>query len=194
MTYFMRINERRSPPIVFQPPLRIRVSARGSASFDASGQVVGGAATASVTIGDVGLIDSIIADAQNPLASFDRQIILAPIFPGDVIPIRLAASAGVSVGQIGGSGSASAFADPLFTFDEEGFAEYARQQGFEPFLQSDYYEFEFSPNVAVPEPNSLLLAALTAPLYLLRRRTKRYGNLTITETGKVAECTIGPCS
>lgn len=162
LIYYMRINERRTPPIVFQPRLRILAKTRGDAKAEASGRASAGA-TAQVQFGFVGRLFRAAANGQGTRTDgFNEQFIIDNLRPGDILPIRLTASVRSDGLLFSGehNAEAEAMVDPQFSFDEVAFAEYAMQEGFAPFRQADYYEFEFSEGVLVPEPTTIVLAAI----------------------------------
>jgi hypothetical protein len=174
LTYRMRINERRTPPITFQPRLRILAKTRGEVTAEASGDQGYAGGQVDVQFGFGARTFRAFADTRQGRGSdsFDEQFIIDFLRPGDVFLIRLnanvASGAMLAVGAHGGA--ATALVDPEFSFDEIGFAEYAMQQGFEPFRQADYYEFEFSEGVLVPEPSTVVLAAISLVLAIVWKR------------------------
>lgn len=164
LTYRMRINQRRTPPITFQPRLRILAQSRGEVTAEASGDQGFATGQVNVRFGFGARSFRAFADTRQGRGSdsFDEQFIIDFLRPGDAFLIELDAFAGS--GAIGPtitpgarSGSATALVDPEFSFDEVAFAEYAGREGFEPFRQADYYEFEFSEGVFVPEPSGFAL-------------------------------------
>jgi hypothetical protein len=171
LTYRMRINERRTPPITFQPRLRILAKTRGEATAEASGPRGYAGGQVDVQFGFGARSFRAFADTRQGRGSdsFDEQFIIDFLRPGDVFLIRLNASvaSGAELLAIGEhSGAATALVDPEFSFDEVAFAEYAMQEGFAPFRQADFYEFEFSEGVLVPEPRTFVLAAMSLAMLI----------------------------
>ncbi len=74
------------------------------------------------------------------------------------------------------SSQAHAIVDPLFEFDQQAFN---AEMGANTYPLSEYYQFEFSPNIPaptpIPEPSSLLLIGTSLLIFvlLLRRRLGR---------------------
>jgi hypothetical protein len=183
LTYRMRINQRRTPPITFQPRLRILAKTRGEVTADSSGARGYASAQAFVQFGFAGR--TFRAVATSPLgtgaASFDEQFIIDYLRPGEILPIRLTATVESGANSLfPGSydAVATALVDPEFSFDEIAFAEYAMQEGFAPFRQADYYEFEFSEGVLVPEPPSIVLAAMSVAFFVAWKRKARLNRRT----------------
>jgi hypothetical protein len=173
LIYYMRINENRTPPIAFQPRLRILVKTRGEVTAEASaGAYARG--FSSVQFGFMERYFEARADTREGTSfdSFNEQFILDTLFPGATVRIALNAFAGSAGGRTVGahSSSVTAVVDPEFSFDEIAFAEYAMQEGFAPFRQADYYEFQFSEGVLVPEPPSIVLAAMSLVFFVAWQR------------------------
>lgn len=161
--YQGRVNQRQTPPIVFQPPIPVRVTVRGQTSFSST-YPFAGYAQAAVGIKSpfrlgyptgVNIAENANTDpsAQQP-SSFDRTVVFT-ILPGDVIDIWVGASCSISPHQAAeegdvGTADCQAVADPPFEFDQESFDAWAASQGIESFPLEDYYGFEFSPNLTPP--------------------------------------------
>jgi hypothetical protein len=183
LRYWMQIRERRPPPITFQPQLRVHADIIGEASVMHSGPGGGGAsASAAASVG------SFAANAQaltggNLNDSFNESFVFA-VMPGERILLTVSANATAGVGNPpDGFSSGMAIADPTLRFDEEAFAEYLTGRGVEPFLQADYYDFEFSDGLLVPEPSTATLA-LSGVLAMLIARLLRRRTISRRNTGR----------
>jgi hypothetical protein len=81
----------------------------------------------------------------------------------DVVGLSFAVAGGdISLG----TAAARALVDPVFSFNQEAFDEFARTKGFPTFGLTQFHAFEFSPGVTppvpgptspVPEPSSVAL-------------------------------------
>jgi hypothetical protein len=102
--------------------------------------------------------------------SFNGSVPLA-MYPGFEYSVVVnAACSAVSLSSAAGSaGGCSSWVDPSFTFDQAAFDQ---QMGNGSFALNDYYQFAFSPNVPVPEPEAyaLMLAGLGLVGFAARRR------------------------
>ncbi len=96
----------------------------------------------------------------NDVQNGDFRIPLEISFQSFDTPIDIVIEAGCAIdrGAVnGGEASCRAFIDPVISFDQTLFDE---QMGADSFILDDFFEFEFSPNLVVPEPGTALLMGL----------------------------------
>lgn len=58
---------------------------------------------------------------------------------------------------------AVAFVDPVFSFDQQAFDQFAQQAGLPTFVLADYFRFEFSPLGPVEPPRAAGRAPVPSP-------------------------------
>jgi hypothetical protein len=94
-------------------------------------------------------------DDHEVVSNLDQEFLF--MSPDSVLSVTLRASTGANASVVGGSNGAlvsaraTAIADPVFSFNQQGFEEFAQSQGFPAFNLADFYGFVFSP-MGVPEP------------------------------------------
>ena len=169
-------------PVVVLSELIVEADARGGINTEAN-------AHAEVWFGTERLL------ALDTTASTDRgdedpprldQVVAkqTKLFPRSVFTVRLIAAAGTNTHVGGPAGhaatSATAFADPVFSFDQQAFDDFAEQLGLPTFTLADYFHFEFSPlgpagpppgdgpGSGVPAPSTLILTSLGAGILVFR--------------------------
>jgi hypothetical protein len=173
LSYQVRVGQRKQPPIVFRP--RIHLTAQMSGSVSANGGIA--SASASVSINAPGFFntsEAAFANSINQMVNGFNRTVGFFVEPGAIINVTTSASANTATNNRLPSqlSQASAFADPLFEFDQSAFEAYADAEGFEPFDLAEFYAIEYSPNI-IPEPATglLLLAAAAAAPAQRRRRS-----------------------
>lgn len=154
------------PPVPLQF-LPATVNTRASAFIAVVGDPASNAAFASAqaTINNIGTASiRIFSDPNSPTEETTVTDVDFLFLPGQLIDVELLVGArSRSGGNIGGplstSAVATAFADPVFRFDQEAFDEIARMQGFATFDLSRYFAFEdgLSSAPTVPGPASMTL-------------------------------------
>ena len=177
-------------PLAFVPTT---VNVRRSVVVDAVGDPANNAAVATVggSIGGTGIDFLSVNTVGGPRDDTVNEDLDVFFSPGQPIKVRLFANAsshsGINTdGPTFTRASASAFIDPVFSFDQEAFDELARAQGFTPFDLAAFFAFEQSPfstpglpgvpppGSPVAEPGSLALVFagglfLGAMLFAVRR-------------------------
>jgi hypothetical protein len=147
-------------PLLFIPAT---VTARASAFTSTLGDPAsnGAHAGAGVLVAHFGLVDIFVFDGDELTEEQSADFLF---IPGALVDVRVAAvarshSGGNQGGPLSTGAVATAFADPVFTFNQEAFDETARQQGFAPFDLSLYFAFEQpGPSASpVPAPAPVLL-------------------------------------
>jgi len=167
-------------PLAFVPG---RVHVRAWASASALGDPLNNVAyaNAAVTISNA-LPVFVEALGSEGSARQDADQSLEVLYvPGVAVDVRLRGGATTSSGTtLGGpaapSAIASAFADPVFSFDQEAFDAIARDQGFATFDLSAFFAFEQSSFAApVPEPSSMVLMLAGCLLVAVACRRRNHG-------------------
>jgi hypothetical protein len=151
------------------------------AEASALGRSANANAHATVALGGIMVVNAAHAqDVGESAGEISQQVndVAFHMTPGgEPALITLSASAGtvaVAVQTVFGpslsaGARARAIADPVFSFDQAAFDEFAERQGFATFDLTDYFRFEFSPLgvedpplSSVPQPWTLVLTSLGA--------------------------------
>jgi len=175
--FFVEIQPIGTPPGAAPALIPIRLSARGAGYAEASND-----RSLVTTIGTVdmygwqlptstefGFEYRNVTDGRQDW-SFNGSVPLAMYPWREYSVIVNSACSSVSLGYAAGStGGCSSWVDPSFAFDQAAFDQ---QMGNGSFALADYYQFAFSPNVPVPEPEAyaLMLAGLGLVGFAARRR------------------------
>ena len=175
VNYFLHLDTTNTSGLVWHPAL-IPVQ------FHALAEVTG-ASSASVGVLNVntgvGLFSDSAAGPQHPSPrpGFDRTVAFS-IAPTHYLRVALSANASAyddAIPATADAESSQALADPTFAFDQTAFDLYAASLGQPTFHLADFYSFEFSPTVVVPEPGSAMLLWCGATFCLCRRTLRTQG-------------------